>query len=55
LASNPKIGIKSKSDKTIRSLLVTKHNRLYFSVDDDKILLLQLFDTRQHPSKNKFE
>jgi plasmid stabilization system protein ParE len=39
----------------VRSLLITKHNRLYFRKKGDAIQLLLVFDTRLNPVKNPFE
>jgi len=39
----------------VLSVLITKQNMLYYKVFDDRIELLQLFDTRQDPTKNKFD
>ena len=55
IASNPALGRKSSRYSSIRKILITKHNILYFEVFDDYIHLLQIFDTRQNPAKNKFE
>ena len=55
IINRPTIGRVSIKNKTIRSVLVTKHNRLYYSIDGDTITLLELFETKQHPRKNKFE
>lgn len=55
LALNSKIGKIAQRDNSVRSILITKHNRLYFSVNKKTIMLLQLFDTRQNPINNKFE
>ena len=55
IASNPTISRKSTKYPSIRKVLITKHNMLYYEVFDDRIELLQIFDTRQDPAKNKFE
>jgi plasmid stabilization system protein ParE len=56
IASKPGIGRASKKNDKIKSKLITKRNRLYYRIEKDKtITLLTLFDTRQHPQKNKYE
>lgn len=55
IALNPALGRKSSRYESIRKILITKHNMLYFEVFNDRIELLQLFDTRQNPAKNKFD
>ena len=55
IAKNPAISRRSSKYPTIRKILVTRHNMLYYEVIHDRIELLQIFDTRQNPEKNKFE
>lgn len=55
IVEQPGIGSRSKKNETVRKLLVTKHNRLYYRITDTTIILLTLIDTRQHPKKNKYE
>lgn len=54
LANSPFIGTASNKKKGVRQILVTRHNRLFYRIIDDKIVLLDFFDTRQDPSKNIF-
>lgn len=54
LKQNPNLGKKSSKYSYIRSINITKHNRLFYRVDKNAIYLITLFDNRQHPSKNKF-
>lgn len=49
----PYIGIQSEKIKSVHRILITKHNALYYKVEANKIILLDFFDTRQNPSKNK--
>jgi plasmid stabilization system protein ParE len=51
--NHPLIGTPSKFGS--RRILVTKHNKLYYRIKGNKVMFLQLFDTRQQPSKNKYE
>ena len=55
IAINPATGRKSSRHSSIRKMLITKHNMLYFEVFTDHIEILQIFDTRHNPVKNKFE
>lgn len=50
---NPHIGIKTKLYNT-RGILITKHNKLYYRVDKDKIVVLNMIDTRRNPQNNPF-
>ncbi len=51
----PKIGIASLKEDRVRSIVVTKHNKLYYRVSEDCIEVLNIFDTRQDPKKNKYD
>lgn len=55
IVEQPGIGSRSKKNETVRKLLVTKHNRLYYRITDTTIILLTLIDAHQHPKKNKYE
>ena len=55
LTSFPNIGIASLKDPSIRSIVITKHNKLYYRTSPDKIEILDIFDTRQSPDKNKYD
>jgi addiction module RelE/StbE family toxin len=52
LADSPFIGTASNKKKGVRQILITRHNRLFYRLIDDKIILLDFFDTRQDPSKS---
>lgn len=55
LAEQPSIGITSSNAANVRFIIVTKQNKLYYQVGEEAIIVLNVFDTRQHPSKNPFE
>ena len=55
LSSFPFIGIASLKDPSIRSIVITKHNKLYYRTSPDKIKILDIFDTRQSSGKNKYD
>jgi plasmid stabilization system protein ParE len=55
LSSFPNIGIASLKDPFIRSIVITKHNKLYYRISPDKIEILDIFDTRQSHGKNKYD
>ncbi len=50
----PLTGIKSEKFPTVRSILFTTHNRLYYRITDLTIELLAIIDTRRNPEKNPF-
>lgn len=54
LALQPFTGIPSEKYPSIRSILLTEHNRLFYRVRSETIELLNIFDTRQDPKKSRF-
>lgn len=55
LSNYPFLGIASTKDLSVRSISVSKHNRLYYRVTPSSIDVLDLFDTRQNPKKNQYD
>jgi len=56
ISAHPHIGIPSLLVDNVRSVLITKHNRLYYRIISAQIIeIASVFDIRQNPSKNKFE
>jgi plasmid stabilization system protein ParE len=55
LAEQPYIGKPSEVFPQVRSVLVTKHNRMYYRVQGDCIEIINLYDTRRNPKKNPFQ
>jgi plasmid stabilization system protein ParE len=51
IAKYPEIGTLENKEKQIRGFVITKHNTLFYRVEEDKIILLTFFDTRQSPEK----
>lgn len=54
LLRQPFMGVPSQKSPDIRSILFTKHNRLFYRITKDTIELLNIFDTRQDPDKKPF-
>jgi hypothetical protein len=52
---NPSMGKMSRKYKDIRSVLVTKHNRLYYQISDTTITFLELIEMKQSPHRNRYE
>lgn len=50
----PYIGKPSEKIGGVRQILVTKHNKLFYQVIDDDIILLDFFDTRQDPDTSSY-
>ena len=47
----PYLGIASEKVAGVRGLLITKHNILFYKVEGNKIIVLDLFDTRAKSGK----
>ena len=52
LLGQPFTGIKSETFRNVRSILITRHNRLYYRIKDTTIEIINLYDTRMDPKKN---
>lgn len=55
LSNYPFLGIVSTRQTSVRSISVSKHNRLYYRIASASIEVLNVFDTRQDPKKNKYD
>ncbi|MDB5031145.1 type II toxin-antitoxin system RelE/ParE family toxin [Mucilaginibacter sp.] len=49
LAINPEMGSVEHFEKQIRAFVITKHNTLFYRIEEEKLVLLNFFDNRQHP------
>ena len=54
LTRQPAIGAPSTKIKDVRGLLITRHNRMYYKIKDDKVIILNMYDTRMNPKKNPY-
>jgi plasmid stabilization system protein ParE len=54
LAKKPFIGLPSEKIPGIRSCNVSKHNRFYYRVDKNKVIVINMYDTRINPKKNPY-
>ena len=54
LTKQPFAGRSSSKIKKIRGLLITRHNKLYYTIEDDKVIILNMYDTRMNPKKNPY-
>ena len=55
LQQQPFIGRRSISFNNIRSISAGKQNRIYYKIEANKVVVLNMFDTRINPSKNKYQ
>lgn len=54
LKKQPYLGAPSTKIKDVRGLLITKHNRLYYKIRGNTVIILNMYDTRMNPSKNPY-
>ncbi len=52
LSEHPFTGAESEYFKNLRSILITKHNRLYYRINDKNIEVINMYDTRRKPKEN---
>lgn len=55
LHRQPFIGMQSISFYHIRSIPAGKYSRIYYRIENNKIFILNMYDTRINPKKNKFK
>ena len=55
LQRHPFIGQQSTYHRNVRSILFGNHNRLYYRIEKDKLIILNIYDTRINPIKNKLK
>ncbi|MGF7080002.1 type II toxin-antitoxin system RelE/ParE family toxin [Mucilaginibacter sp. UYCu711] len=48
IQSFPEIGSLERSDKNIRGLVILRRLKVFYRIKKDNIIVLRLFDTRQH-------
>ena len=46
--------VAGNDDKTVRSILITKHNRLYYRIKVNTIEIVNMYDTRINPKRNPY-
>jgi len=54
LAVNPEMGSVEHFEKQIRGFVITKHNTLFYRIEEEKLILLNFFDNRQDPRKKSY-
>jgi len=54
LKMQPYIGSSSQAVKGVRGILITKHNKLFYKIAKDTIIILNMYDTRINPNKNRY-
>ncbi len=54
LSKQPFTGAEFVYFNNVRSILITKHNRLYYRIKETTIEVINLYDTRMNPKKNPY-
>jgi plasmid stabilization system protein ParE len=54
LSELPEIGEVQDKNRQIRGILITKHNKLFYRIDKNVLIVLKIFDTRKNPKKLRF-
>lgn len=54
LSRQPFTGAPSQKVKEVRSVFITKHNRVYYKVKGKSVIVLNMYDTRMNPKKKKY-
>jgi plasmid stabilization system protein ParE len=48
-------GAETVKNKEIRKLSITSHNKIYYKVVKDKMIILTLFENKMNPKRNRYE
>jgi plasmid stabilization system protein ParE len=54
LVTQPEIGAPSLKVKDVRAVLITRHNKMYYQIKNNKVIILNLYDTRINPKKKRY-
>lgn len=54
LSKQPFIGAPSTVVKEVRSILITRHNRVYYRIKGEIIEIINMYDIRINPKKNPY-
>lgn len=54
LKTQPFIGKPSAKNPVIRTILISRHNRLYYKYNNNTVIILNMYDTRKNPKKNPY-
>ena len=55
LVKQPHVGVLSSKIKDIGGLMVTRHNRLYYKIKGNKVIILNMYDTKINPKRNPYQ
>lgn len=55
LQQQPFIGRTSATFPNVKSISASSQNRIYYKIKNDKIIVINMYDTRIKPSRNRLE
>ena len=55
LSGQPYIGAPSTAIQSVRSILVTRQNRVFYRIKDNVIEEINMYDTRSNPKRNPYK
>lgn len=55
LQSQPYLGKPSVTIAGMRSIVPSKHNRIYYKIAAKKIIIVNMYDTRMNPKRNRYD
>jgi len=54
ISEHPFVGAPPTKITSVRSVLIIKHNRSFYRIKGNQIEVINMFDTRSNPRKNKY-
>ncbi len=54
LKNQPYIGNPSQTVQGVRGILITRHNKLYYKISSNSVIILNMYDTRMNPKTNRY-
>lgn len=54
IKKQPFVGKSSSKSPGIRAILITKQNKLYYKISENKIIVINMYDTRANPKNNPY-
>ena len=54
LSENPELGTVENSEKGVYGFRLTKHNRMFYRIDEERLIVLNIFDNRQSSKRKRY-
>lgn len=55
LSKQPYVGAPSTVIKDVRGVLITRHNKIYYKIKGKTVTILNMYDTRMKPGRNRYK